>query len=159
MKTGFLLAGFGLLSLAGVSVAQTPIVYPAKGQSSQTQTKDSNECATWAKQNSGYDPAAPTQTTQPAAAAPPPPRGGVVKGAAAGAAIGAITDSDVSDAAARGAVVGGVAQAGRRFGQQEAAARQNQAAQQQQAANQAALQDTYNRAFSACMSGRGYTVK
>ena len=109
---------------------------------------------TWAKQNTGYDPANPAQTAPAPAAQPAAPRGGVVKGAAAGAAVGAIGDNDVGEAAVKGAVIGGVAQRSRKRGQQEAATAQNQAAQQTQQ-DQAA---TYQRAYGACMSGRGYTV-
>jgi hypothetical protein len=61
-----------------------------------------------------------------------------------GAAVGAIA-GDAGKGAAAGAVVGGVA--GRRRGIQE-----NQAAAAQ-------TQDTYYRAFAACMEGRGYTVR
>lgn len=147
------LIGAALLSSTLVASAQKPIVYPAKGQSTQQQSQDDGECMTWAKQNTGYDPANPAQTA-PATAQPAAPRGGLIKGAAAGAAVGAIGDNDVGDAAVKGAVIGGVAQRSRKRGQQEAAATQNQASQQAQQ-EQAA---TFQRAYGACMSGRGYTV-
>jgi hypothetical protein len=65
--------------------------------------------------------------------------------------VGAVGDNDVGNAAAKVAVIGGVAQRSRHRGQQEAANQQAQAAQQQQAA----ANDTYLRAYGACMSGRG----
>ena len=145
--------GAALLSSALLAYAQKPIVYPAKGQSSAQQSQDDGECIAWAKQNTGYDPANPAQTAA-ATAQPAQPRGGAVKGAAAGAAVGAIGDNDVGEAAVKGAVIGGVAQRSRKRGQQEAANAQNQAAQQAQQ-DQAA---TFQRAYGACMSGRGYTV-
>ena len=47
-----------LAVVAASAVAQTPIIYPAKGQNTEQQQKDTAECATWAKQNTGIDPAA-----------------------------------------------------------------------------------------------------
>lgn len=146
--------GAAMMLLVSVTSAQNPIVYPAKGQSAEQQSKDDGECYVWAKQNTGIDPANPSQPSPAASSQPPAPRGGVARGALAGAAVGAIGDNDVGNAAAKGAVIGGVAQRSRRRGQEEAQAQQTQQAQGQQ------QQDisTYNRAYSACMSGRGYTV-
>ncbi|MET0379673.1 MAG: hypothetical protein ABW049_11845 [Spongiibacteraceae bacterium] len=143
-----------LLPLACAVFAQKPIVYPSKGQSAAQQNKDDGECYVWAKQNTGYDPANPPAQAGAAQPAAPMRQGGVLRGAAAGAVVGAVGDNDVGNAAAKGAVIGGVAQRARHRGQQEAANQQAQAGQQQQAA----ANDTYQRAYSACMSGRGYTV-
>ncbi|MCX9154640.1 hypothetical protein OPU71_00720 [Niveibacterium sp. 24ML] len=139
-----------MLALIGTSsaIAQT-YVYPAKGQSAEQQQKDVAECQAWAKQQTGFDPA------KPVAAAPAPapaPSGGRVRGAAAGATVAAITDNDVGDAAAVGAVVGASAQ---RRDRRQAASQQQAAASQQQAAGQA----NYAKAQGACLEGRGYTVK
>jgi len=139
------------LSLAAAAVAQQPIIYPAKGQSAQQQSKDEGECYMWAKQKTGIDPAV-------LAASPPPQQqasggavvAGAAKGAVAGTAIGAIA-GNTGKGAAIGAVGG--AMVGRRQGQNQAAA----ANQQAQAGQQQALA-TYYRAQSACMEGRGYTV-
>lgn len=164
------------------AIAQAPIIYPAKGQTPAQQQKDSGECAAWAKQNTGIDPVVLASTPPPAAAAPaapaaPAPTGpsgerlkGAARGAAAGAVVGEITDSDTGDAAGAGAVVGAMGAGGReRRGkqkqQQEAAQQQQAAAEQQKAAAQQAEAKkqeqlaTYNRANSACMEGRGYTIK
>ena len=170
----------------GVSAAtaQAPIIYPAKNQSPEQQQKDQGECAQWAKQTTGIDPVvlASTPTAAPPAAAAAPaaepaksgPGGerlrGAARGAAAGAIVGEITDSDTGDAAGVGAVTGAVAAGGRdrrgqRQQQQQAAQQQQQAAQQQQATQQQAEAKkqeqlaTYNRANSACLEGRGYTIK
>jgi len=155
--------------------ADTLIVYPAKGQSAQQQARDEGECQGWAKQTTGVDPLALAN----AAAAPPPvsaapaetgrKRGGAVRGAAggavAGAAIGAIA-GDAGKGAAIGAVGGGVAGgARRRRGEREAQAAQADAqaqAQQAAAANASANQEklaTFNKAYGACLEGKGYTVK
>jgi hypothetical protein len=65
--------------------------------------------------------------------------------------IGAIA-GDTGQGVAIGAVVGTMA-GGRK-------ARQNQEAQQQQAQNtKAATLQHFNKAFGACMEGRGYVVK
>jgi hypothetical protein len=136
-----LAVGAALLTIAFAAPAQKPVAYPAKGQSASQQSKDDGECLAWAKSNTGIDPAAP------AAAPPPQPGGQRVKGAAVGAAVGAIGDNDVGNAAAKGAVVGGVAKRNQRRG-----AEQQAAAQSQQNLG------TYYKAYGACMGGRGYTV-
>jgi hypothetical protein len=142
------------LVLSAAALAQKPVIYPAKSQSASQQSKDDGECQTWAKQNTGVDPSKPPPAAQ-TAAAPPPPKGGVVKGAAVGATVGAIGGNDVGNAAAKGAVIGGVAQHSRKKGQAEATAAQNQQAQ----ASQQQAMATFYKAFGACMEGRGYTVK
>jgi hypothetical protein len=135
--------------------AQKPIVYPAKGQSAQQQTKDDGECYVWAKQTTGIDPAVVASTPPPQQTGPAVGGGervgGAARGALGGAAVGAIA-GDAGQGAAIGAVVG-TAAGGRR-------ARQNRDAQNEQAVNQQqSLVDTYYRAFGACMEGRGYTIR
>jgi len=143
-----------LTAFSTAALAQKPIVYPAKGQSSQQNSKDDKECLAWAQQNTGIDPKA--------ASAPPPQQTGAatgggerVRGAARGAVGGAVVGGIAGDAgtgAAVGAAAGTMAGGSR--------ARKNQAAQNQQAVQQ--QQDalnTYYRAYGACMEGRGYTIK
>jgi len=135
---------FGVtLTVVGGAAAAGLFVYPQRGQSAAQQDKDSYECYRWAKSQSGVDPGAP----------PPPARagqhaggavGGAARGAALGAAVGAIA-GNAGKGAAAGAVVGGVQ--GRR---------RSVAAQQ---AHQQATRSAYDRAFAACMEGRGYTVR
>ena len=137
-----------ILPLAGLC---QQVVYPAKGQSPEQQKTDEAECYTWAVQQSNYDPANPPQAAT-AQQAPVTGSGARVRGAAAGAAVGAIGGNDVGNAAAKGAVVGGVAQRNRNRGAAEQA---NANASQQQQAGQAAFQ----KARAACLEGRGYTVK
>jgi len=137
-----LAVGAALLTIAFAAPAQKPVAYPAKGQSASQQSKDDGECLAWAKQNTGIDPSKP-----PATAAAPQPSGQRVKGAAVGAAVGAVGDNDVGEAAAKGAVVGGVAKRNQRRG-----------AQQQAAAQQQQDLGAYYKAYGACMGGRGYTV-
>lgn len=149
------LATFAALALAGTAPAQAqkPIVYPAKGQSAQQHKKDDGACYAWAKSNTGIDPAAVAQ-------APPPQQPaaggqaakGALRGAVGGAIIADVAGGHAGTGAAAGAIVGGVR--GARKGQQQQAAQQQQAQAQQQQ-----LMSTFNRAYGACMEGRGYTVK
>jgi YMGG-like Gly-zipper len=163
------------------ALGQTPIVYPSKGQNAQQQQKDEGECAAWAKQNTGIDPVVLASTQAPAAApvatAPPPPSGpqgerarGAVRGAAAGAVIGEVANNDAGNGAAVGAATGAVvagsrarrnkaAQQDQAAQQQQQAAAQNNAAQQQFEADKQQKLATYNRANTACLEGRGYTLK
>ncbi len=143
-----------VLLCAFAAAAQMPIVYPARGQSAQQQSQDEAQCAAWAKQSTGIDPAmasspAPQQTGP--AVGGGQRAGGAARGAAGGAAIGAIA-GDAGKGAAAGAVVGTMS-GGRR-------ARQQQASQNQQAqAQQQNMMQTYYRAYGACLEGRGYTIK
>lgn len=132
-------------------------VFPSKGQNQQKQKEDEFECYKWAMQQSGIDPlnlpkveAKPVETGPDGSAVR-----GAAKGAAAGAAIGAI-GGDAGEGAAIGAVAGGLA--GRRAGKQAKA----QQAQQTDAAvkqTEQELKNSYIKAFSACMEGKGYTIK
>jgi predicted lipid-binding transport protein (Tim44 family) len=158
----FLLFIVGLcFSNANDVFADDMYVYPQKGQSNKQMEKDKYECYGWAKKKTGFDPmAAPTAT------APPPaqeaPKGGLLRGAGRGAlgglAIGAIAGDAGKGAAigaASGAMIGGI----RRSEQ----VKQEDQAQQQWAQNKASQyahnRSEYNRAYSACLGGRGYTVK
>jgi YMGG-like Gly-zipper len=168
-----LAAVFPIVSLAvGAAYATPPpIVYPAKGQTAEQQQKDSTECAAWAKQSTGIDPAAvEAAPAQPATTAPAPstePKGERVRGAARGAVVGAAVGEVANDDADEGAKVGAIAGtvAGGRQSRKNAAQAEQQAAQADQQAKadaEAAKQEklsTYNRANAACMEGRGYTIK
>jgi hypothetical protein len=165
----------GVLVLANSSVADSLIIYPAKGQSTEQQSKDEGECQQWAKKTTGIDPLAlASQASQPAPvsaapATPPPEKGqrvrGAARGAAAGAAVGAIA-GDAGKGAAIGATAGTVAGGSRKRRQeresaaasQQAGAQAEQQAQTQSANTQAQLA-TFNKAYAACLEGRGYTVK
>ena len=142
-------------------LAQDPIIYPKQGQSAEQQEKDKYECYTWAKGQTGFDP-----MQVPTATAPPPgqeaPKGGVVKGAAGGALVGVAAGAIAGDAgkgaaigAASGALIGGM----RRREQQQQQQQAQQQWEQEQAANYANQRNNYNRAYGACLEGRGYTVK
>jgi hypothetical protein len=149
----FLLVLMGVLfTVDGAHAGLDVYVYPSKGQTKDQQEQDEFSCYKWAKEQTGFDPTQPVQQTAAA-----PPQGGAVKGAARGAAIGAIGGAIGGDAGKGAAIGAGVGAAG-------GAMRRRHAEQQQMAAQQKA-KDAYNadiagykRAFSACMTGRGYTV-
>ena len=150
-----------VLFAAECALAAEMYIYPNKGQSASQQAKDQAECGNWAKQQSAFDPAAPQKASAPPPA-PGAPIGGVLRGGARGAlgglAIGAIA-GNAGKGAAIGAAAGGLLGGMRRVDQ----VRSQQYAQQQWASQQAAIYEqnraNYNRAFGACMEGRGYTVK
>jgi len=143
-------------------------------QTASQQSTDEGACFGWAKSQTGIDPmnisAEPTPASagsqasqaQSSSAGSGAAARGAVGGAAAGAAIGAVA-GNAGKGAAIGATTGVLAGgAAKRRAQQDAAAQQQQqqaaAAQQAQAAV-AQRKASYNKAFSACMEGKGYTVK
>ena|SRR5438045_127468 len=129
-------------------------VYPSKGQNAEQQKKDEGECYTWAVQQSGYDPAKPPPA-QPAAQAPTTATGTTPGAGARGAARGAVVGGIVGDAGA-GAAAGAVAARGQSRRQNNAAAQQQQQASTQQ---QTAASSGFQKARTACLEGRGYSVK
>ena len=139
------------------SHAQELIVYPSKGQSVEKMEKDKAACQAWAKKETGVDPLALAEQSA-AQPAPTGPQGervrGAARGALTGAAIGAIA-GDAGKGAAIGATAGTVAGGARQRGKASA---QQQAQQQKQAASKESL-EKFKRAYSACLEGKGYTVK
>ncbi len=141
--------------LPGAGLAD-PYVYPAKGQDRQQQEKDQYQCYEWAKGQSGFDPMKQPQATS----APPPqqaPEGGLLRGGARGAAIGAI-GGDAGKGAAIGALAGGMIGGMRRRHQVNEEAAEQQQWANHQAADYEQNRSNYDRAYSACLRGRGYTV-
>ncbi len=132
------------------------VVFPSNSQTQKQQKEDEYSCYMWAMDQTGIDPLnLPKVEAQVSSG----PTGGAVVGAAGGAAAGAAIGAIAGDAgkgAAIGAVAGGLR--GRRAGMQ-AQAQQN--AQSKGAADQAnaEVKNTFIKAFSACMEGKGYTVK
>jgi len=157
-----LFAAAGLLAmLPGVLAAQELMIYPAKGQSSQQQEKDKFECYGFARGQSGFDPMAPP-TTSTAAPQKEAPQGGVgrgaVGGAVGGALIGAIT-GNTRKGAAVGAVGGGLIGGARRSEQKQRETHNQQQWEQREVQNYSQNRNNYNRAYAACLEGRGYTVR
>jgi Glycine-zipper domain len=162
-RTRWALLVAGALALAGPGQAGAQAgmyVYPARGQSPQQQESDRGQCYGWAVQQTGFDPANPQ-----VGGGPPPmmgqPRRGMFRGAAGGAAMGAIGGAIGGDAGRGAAIGGGV---GALFGlmRRHRAEREEemmmQSYDQRQQGLMAQGRGNYDRAFSACMTARGYTV-
>lgn len=132
-----LLIAFGVV-VSGCATMQQPTVYayPKKGQSAEQQSRDRLECEAWAKQQTGFDPAADTAKGAGLGALI-----GAVGGAATGAAVGAAAGSP-GKGAAIGAAAGGLGGAaiGGGLGYSKS-------------------KEGFNNAFAACMSTRGYEVR
>ena len=143
--------------LSSATWAADLFVYPAAGQTPEQQQKDEYECYAFAKSNSGFDPmATPTATSAKPADTTSTGRT-TLGGAALGAVVGGIADG--SDGAGKGAAIG--AASGLLFGgaRNRNTRKQQDQWEQQQQQQYAAGRDNYNRAFSACMEGRDYTVR
>jgi hypothetical protein len=139
-------------------------VYPTGGQSAEQLSRDRYECYMWGVKQSGFDPSqtslAPHQRVE---VVPMPPSGSdTVAGAVTGAIIGAVISRDPGAGAVGGAILGGAAGAVS-DGQREARAKQIQSRyDQRDGARVAKLEEqagNYRRALTACLEGRGYTVK
>ncbi len=149
---------------ASISAKLGLVVFPAKDQTKEQQATDEKACYDWSKSETGIDPATVTVNTDSAAAAgkaaaDTATHGAAVKGAAGGAAGGAIVGGIAGDAgtgAAIGAATGAVRgrrakkQAGKQAEQQAVAGAQGEAAGKMEA---------FKKGMSACLEGKGYSVK
>ncbi len=144
--------------------AQDPIVYPAKGQSEDQMEKDKYQCYSWAKNQTGFDPMK-TPTTTSAPPAKEKEVWGAGKTGVAGGATGAIVGGAAKGkkgairggliGAAGGALIGGV----RSSNQRNREAQKRKDWERKETNNYVRARSEYNRAFGACMEGRGYSVK
>ena len=153
-------------AFAGSAIAQDLIVFPANGQSNEQMEKEKFECYNWAKGQTGFDP-----MQMPTASSAPPPKGdksvggstlkGGVAGGAAGAIIGGIASgrSGARKGAAIGGLSGGALGGVRSSRQNQQANQQREQWERQQANEYMQKRNTYNRAYAACLEGKGYTVK
>jgi uncharacterized protein YcfJ len=142
------------LTLAPVALAHDLFIFPSNGQSQDQQDQDEFQCMRAATRQSGFDP----MQTPTAATRPPETQGGVgqgaLRGALLGTAVGAATGNTRQGARA-GAVGGGLLGGMRRA---DSNAQQDQWAREQ-VANYQRDRNNWNRAFTACMESRGYTVR
>ena len=141
------------ISIPPATQAQNLIVYPGQGQSQEQMEKDKFACHSWARQTTGFDPfqTAPVQQQQAQ-------QRGLLGGAARGAAGGAIIGAIAGDAGTGAAIGAGVGTVGRGMSNRRAQDQANQAQAQAQAQQNAAFSE-FNRAYAACLEGRGYTVR
>jgi hypothetical protein len=142
------------------------IAYPSQGQTPEQLDRDRYECHNWAVKQTGFDPSVPGvpphQRIVVRGPPPPVPGSGVVGGAITGAVLGAIIGGPRSSGAGAavgaiaGAAVGGAAEA-----QQAQAARdaEDRAVASAGPPPQEQRAGAYRRALTACLEGRGYSVK
>lgn len=160
-----------ILLLAASSLLAAPdlYIYPKNGQSEKLQKRDRYECHVWAADQTGFDPSkyeAPQRVVhrherwrhEDGRFASDP-----VTGAAQGAAVGAVGGAIGGDAgrgaaigAGVGALLGAFNTLERESNHKEYQRRKEEADKQAAAEN---LRKDYNRAISACLEARGYTVK
>jgi len=136
--------------------------YPTKGQSKTQQERDRYECYLWAVKQTGYDPGqamAPHQRIEVVPATPP--GANVAAGAATGAVVGSILSGprDHGQGLVFGAIAGAMLGAASEQAQQEHAARMEQQYNEQDYARVERQARDYRRAMTACLEGRGYTVR
>lgn len=162
-----------LVLVCKLGAAQDIYVYPAKGQSDEQLADDRYECHRWAVKESDFDPSQfddvePFRTVK----VPVPENeaeGATQKGAIAGAVTGAVIGAHSGDAA-KGAVIGTVigtiaGAAIEEQGQRDARAQAGEEARRQAEelartkAEKALRRSNYRRALTACLEGRGYTVR
>jgi len=146
--------------------ATTIYFYPTRNQSEAQQNRDRYECYLWAVKQSGFDPGqaqlAPHQRVEVQPIVPPgaDTAAGAVSGAIVGSMLAPRRDSGFGlvFGAITGAMLGAASDAAR----QEQAARAQQYYDSKEAQRYAAVEKQardYRRAMTACLEGRGYTVK
>ena len=156
-----LIAAIVLSGIAVSAIAEEFYIYPAKGQTKEQLEQDKFQCYSFAKDATGFDPMAPPTATAPAPQKEAPKGGagsGLVKGALGGAVVGAIAGDTKKGAAiggASGALIGGM----RRSDQKKEEEHKQKQWEQEQVGQYAQNRSNYNRAYTACLEGRGYTVK
>jgi Glycine zipper 2TM domain len=143
------------------------VAYPSHGQTEQQLDRDRYECHNWAVKQTGFDPSIPGvpphQRVRVVMQGPPPGAevaGGAITGAVIGAAVSRPRDAGAGAliGAVAGAAIGAVAESSRAEATQAVEARE-----QERVANRSAGQEqragAYRRAISACLEGRGYSVR
>lgn len=143
----------------------TVFAYPLNNQSPQQQQQDHYQCGMWATQQTGFDPSAPGVPAYARVAVQgPPPGTGTAIGAVAGALLGAVLSNPwdrgagAAFGALTGAMIGSASDAANAQANQQATREEAYQAQQAQRTLMAQAAN-YRRAVSACLAGRGYSVK
>ena len=149
------------------SVPMTQVYfYPKAGQTADQQSRDHYECYNWAVTQTGFDPgqsAIPTE--QRVRVVPMPPPGyDTAAMAIAGAVLGALIGGHrhAAEGAVIGAAGGAMVGAASDSARVEAARRQEDAYAAQGRVRESQLAEKalgFRRAMSACLEGRGYSVR
>lgn len=149
-------------TVAPVPAAQPLYFYPDRGQDAERQDRDRYECYQWAVRQTGVDPGMQTLPRNEADVSPVPrDPAPVAAGAVTGAVVGAAMSSPrhAGSGMVLGAVFGSLLGAAAGESQAQAIEQARDARYQQAAARQQIPLDNFRRAMSACMGGRGYSVR
>ena len=140
--------------------------YPRAGQTTEQQSRDHYDCYNWAVQQTGFDPGQSTiPTDQRVRVVPmPPPGHDTATLAVAGAVLGALIGGPrhALGGALIGASGGAIAGAASDSARMESARQQEEAYAARDRVRDARLDEKvfdFRRAMSACLEGRGYTVR
>lgn len=140
--------------------------YPTQGQSAEQTDRDRYDCHEWAVKQSNFDPSAPGTPPHDrvVVASGPPPGTNTAIGAVAGAVLGAVIAGprDSGFGAIAGGITGAAIGSAGDAANAESRNQQIQAARAQDARQAASIDQkasNYRRAISACLEGRGYSVK
>ena len=140
--------------------------YPKEGQTNEQQSRDHYECYNWAVKQTGFDPGqSEIPTNQRVRVVPmPPPGHDTATLAIAGAVLGALIGGPrhAVGGALIGASSGAIAGAASDSARLESARQQEEAYAARDEARDAQLEAKahgFRRAMSACMEGRGYSVR
>ena len=148
-------------------------VYPAKQQTDEQLAEDRFACHQWAVDESDFDPSNFDGVELPKTVRVPVPKneakGAANKGAVTGAVVGGVIgshDGDTAEGVVIGALLGTMAGAAiEDEGHRKAVAKAEAEAKRQAAeiaaskAELALRKSNYRRALTACLEGRGYTVR
>ena len=140
-------------------------VYPAKGQSPEQLDRDRYDCHLWAVRQTGFDPSvaqssAPQRrerTARETTSRTPETAENVMRGAVAGAIIGSAVSSPRERS--EGAIVGATAGAVIGAAASQAGTMTVTERERRVATSTDPRASSYTRALSACLEGRGYTVR
>jgi hypothetical protein len=137
--------------------------YPAQGQSEEQQDRDRYECHIWGVRQTGFDPSlhlAPG-TEREAVVPARSPGQNIGAAAAVGAVIGAIAAGrgDALEGAVVGGMAGTVVGAAAASAEESETRRVTSSRNARNASRYARESAVFRRAMSACLEGRGYTVK
>jgi hypothetical protein len=140
--------------------------YPKAGQTNEQQSRDHYECYNWAVNQTGFDPAQSSlPTDQRVRVVPMPPPGyDTATLAIAGAVLGALIGGPrhAAGGALIGAAGGAIAGAASDSARQESVLQQEEAYAERDRARYARSDARvlgFRRAMSACLEGRGYSVR
>ena len=140
--------------------------YPKAGQTNEQQSRDQYDCYNWAIKQTGFDPGqSPIPKDDRVRVVPmPPPGHDTATLAIAGAVLGALIGGPrhAGQGALIGATGGAIAGAASDASRMESARQQEEAYNARNQLRDARLDEKafgFRRAMSACLEGRGYTVR